>query len=677
MKKNQIFKIFVCMVISIFYISIVKADSGEWNYDSEESYKNPTFLRNSDPVKWNSKFVDWNNPFIYQNPNVYSRQDIYKTAEVYKNIGFYTYLPDDKYRALEYKLVNYELIDHTKVNSEKYMADLGCKSCILREESANKNSLLRFSSQGISHQKGAYVSIPGTYPQSTLFVTTSDGITVKVPESNKRIEIPYSDSIVFSSNSDKFLIYGKEQIELNSGELTLKNGELFVKKTDSAIINGVRVEPKFTDVKIFSDGLEHKDCACTYVSMNKDKKVLISESNEKSSHKISFMPFNTFITIQAPLSITQDFGTIIVKNRDKEGLIPVITMKFDPNQKFEGLNSIFNGIIFINTFGDGRTKQTLKGTFDEFHQLNSNPLVLSIENLQGKSVLGTAENPKKLIMDSDNRITSISYRGASNLEREGLYFNIQEDVRITAERAKEAIKVQSKLKEEITKNWEVAPMLIFGWLDEPKKEGRIIEALKYTSENSGLSPYFLTAAAFNEGLNEHIELGYYENQNKEISGKGFLGLDYFGSESDELKRRGFLRKDFREYESNYLINEKGEQTTSANFQNINYGLEAFAAALSKRRADFLNDAKNLGYDLKTLGENQINYWTYLYYNCGEGCGRDRIKRNGLDLPKNPGTQGIGTNPSRDPNYNSKRVLATTELIKKAGLFEKKMSEQIK
>lgn len=119
--------------------------------------------------------------------------------------------------------------------------------------------------------------------------------------------------------------------------------------------------------------------------------------------------------------------------------------------------------------------------------------------------------------------------------------------------------------------------------------------------------------------------GYYctNSYTLPINGLFYLGLDYFPSEVSGLKNGNFLRQNFNEYK---IVSVDSDALPYAIFNNLDYGLEAIAARFAWTKWRFLNDAKNLGIDTKTLSEDQINFWTYYYYNLGANAGRNVLKK---------------------------------------------------
>lgn len=682
---NKINKFLVYVLIIIYVASIVyseeSSESANYDYNSEKSYKNPDFLRNSDPAKWDAKKVDWSNSVVYENPGIYQRKDIYSNPQVYNNPEFYKNLPDDKYSSLDYKQVQFDKIDdHSKVDGQKYVRDLGCNKCgffkddfickVNCEKKPLQKDTVTYSKDGITHKGGDHVSIPGTYADSSVrFTVTADGI--QILSLKKQIKIPETDTVTLKAIENKVTYSGKE-VELSSGNFFFKNGEMFIKKDNSARVYGLELSSTKTDIKLFFDGNEHGDCQCTYVSMDKDRKIVVAGATENADQKIKFRADNILIKLQGPLEIRQNFGTITVRNRENEGLVPEIDMKFDPRvqkSSFIETNSIRNGNAEILVYSKDNIENVQWTVIDINNkriEYKSNPLVISIEDNKGQSVLGSKEEPKKMIFGENNEISTLNYQSIASLEPINLYFRSADDVKTELDKAKAADQRIKELQDAAKAKWGNPGMRIFGYLDD-FREAPIIRALVNGCNAAGVSLNFCTSVAFNEGLNIYIDKNFYENQNAPVSGFVYLGLDNFGSEAAGLKKGGYLRQDFEEFKVTDAVNEKGQRVKSSDFPNIDAALEALGARLKYTQDLVLRDAAKYGYKLNS---DQLDYWTYVYWNCGPACRTQKLQ-NGQDIPTNPGKIGQG-----DPVGNSKRVLATRDLISKSGMFDRTLSQKI-
>src|SRR5262249_22291813 len=117
----------------------------------------------------------------------------------------------------------------------------------------------------------------------------------------------------------------------------------------------------------------------------------------------------------------------------------------------------------------------------------------------------------------------------------------------------------------------------------------------------------------------------------------------------------------------------GETRRSANFKNLDTGLEALSAELASDRAAFLDDAKS------ALGEKaankptepDINYWTYRYFNQGrDGAKKLLEKVKKAKIPRWTGDpEGAGKGYSKNARSNALVRASTTEYLKCTGVFD--------
>ena len=140
-----------------------------------------------------------------------------------------------------------------------------------------------------------------------------------------------------------------------------------------------------------------------------------------------------------------------------------------------------------------------------------------------------------------------------------------------------------------------------------------------------------------------------------------------------LIEKGYLREDFKEFKliGQTAVMEKGETVPRLTFNNINSGLEGMGAMLRARRELFLNDVQKAGFNPKKLSEDQIDFWTYVYYNGGSGAPEDifgvgrRIVTNRLNRQGLKGLD-IPTGQTEIVLFsNAQRILGTKKLLDKA------------
>ena len=233
---------------------------------------------------------------------------------------------------------------------------------------------------------------------------------------------------------------------------------------------------------------------------------------------------------------------------------------------------------------------------------------------------------------------------------------------------------------------------VLGYLDEPT-ELRIINAIQQAAEKTGLDPNFVAGAFFVEGLHGWISNEYYNNPDAELSAMGSLGADRFGKEEAILRDKGYLRPDFQEgadfSKEELLTSERGEASPRVIFKDVERGVEGAAAMLAYRRDLLKRDLRDNGLNPDDLTRDQLNYWTYVYYNAGSGPPEDPYGK-GRAIIKERAKHGAGSLviPSQkivnkiverkvsteisselieifNPLGNAQRVMATTKLIEEA------------
>jgi hypothetical protein len=107
------------------------------------------------------------------------------------------------------------------------------------------------------------------------------------------------------------------------------------------------------------------------------------------------------------------------------------------------------------------------------------------------------------------------------------------------------------------------------------------------------------------------------------------------------------------------VNEKGRTVHSAEFPDLEHGLRGMAAMIKRRRRLFLEDAKNLGYGAPT--EEELVYWTYVYYNPGEFGGK-------ATLTKHKGKRSLSDWITRGEFANAQKVLKSFRMLRAMKLF---------
>ena len=208
-----------------------------------------------------------------------------------------------------------------------------------------------------------------------------------------------------------------------------------------------------------------------------------------------------------------------------------------------------------------------------------------------------------------------------------------------------------------------------------EKSGISIVLKEYTSGE--YFHYFITTDEFSE---------YYRDHNLPVSGLAYLGTDVAGDPGEQrrLREGGFWPESLEVVTSREFRQEQGTQTIPGNFNSLQDGLVGMAGILAERKKTFLDDfRRKFGEgELKRLSEEEISFWTYFYYNCGQGCGKGHLygeefvtggnKRKGVGR-ENAFSKLSSDEPScsscPDPKVNALRRLATQEWLEQSAVFE--------
>jgi hypothetical protein len=228
-----------------------------------------------------------------------------------------------------------------------------------------------------------------------------------------------------------------------------------------------------------------------------------------------------------------------------------------------------------------------------------------------------------------------------------------------------------------TTQFGIRPLKYTGYINE-KSEAPIASAVLSAAQPAqGITPAFLHAIAFGEGLGFFVD---YQEQTggsvdkAPIDGFQYLGTDTFGSRVAQLKARHELPASFNEG-TNYTIktntNEKGQTVTSATFPTLKDGLTALSSLLADERRNFLTDARATlpKEQFSKLTQDQINFFTYLYFNEGSGKGRSQLQQSGLALA-NAWSGPPPPNNQVSARYNALQRASTWKLIDSLGLYPK-------
>jgi len=405
MNKIIITTLFEIILIVLFTPSVMAQngyhDYGDYDYGSDDSYNDADFYSDSDPNQWDYDKVDWDKVD-------YSRQDLYTSSDFYDNI------PDNRYNELDYTQVEYSKItDHSKIDESKYFSDMGCSGCSLDRGGQD----LQFSEDGISHPKGSFVSVPGSYPPNPIIIADSERIIVVLAESVSGLDIPSTDDVTIDTNNQDVLL--SDGTEIN-GRVSSQNGQVYVSKGDQAHINNIEITASYGNVDVYFDGEEHSG---NYVSLG-EKNIIIQGDN----FDVTFNEGNDYVTnlnseendrfIVRPLNN----GKVTITNRDEQNLAPnvVVTGSDDEEEWAQIKNGNFDGFFGKNGVVEADVTSMLQNDFgsvpmevyvvDEY----GNNLIKSLDGTEGKLIF---TNDNKAIMVDPSTI--INYDGSAECSSGG------------------------------------------------------------------------------------------------------------------------------------------------------------------------------------------------------------------------------------------------------------------
>lgn len=227
-------------------------------------------------------------------------------------------------------------------------------------------------------------------------------------------------------------------------------------------------------------------------------------------------------------------------------------------------------------------------------------------------------------------------------------------------------KTKLEVKAEIQKKYNVLPKAYGGYANDAKEQP-IVDIMEAVASRLNVTPSYLFTIAVGEGLGpNHLDFDYNFKNNKlitdrEVDGFQTLGLDFFSSPLEYPRFKKYLPNDYNihdEYEPYHVRrNEKNgpEIVPSAKFKDMESAIEGIGAIVAHRKQLFETHYKAFGYTSPT--DDQIAYWTYVYYQ-GEGDAKRELKNNaGFDF-----MNGNGTSIKQVHNLSLERVASWRYLL---------------
>lgn len=420
--KKKVFGLLICLVLLILALNPIIAENGDeekeikYDYNDKNNYWEKDFYKKSDPKQWNWEYVK-QNWFLVD----FSRDELYDLDD------FYASLDVQEYEDLDYNKVNFNnpFFDHKKVSSRKYAKDK-CKTCdIQRFHIAGK---VTFSDKGITHPNGDFVSIPGDYPPQSIFRIVKHGIEIQLPKETTEIPFPpqgddvtvftkfyeiaeQTDSGTTYTTSERKLMYKGNTIQ---GHISFKDGKPYVKQIEyekQPIVNGIQIFALDTKVFLYFDDEEPEEDQ-DYIVMDKENRRLemfAQRDEQEKEYDLRDRAFKIQVNQENPfLDIKENTGINIslypgtkVNIEKREGATPLMKVVSDPRKN---LNlEIMNGVAIYNVKYSSDFSHTGTLLLSDGETRESIPLTLFLQDEDGDNILGTSEEPQKIIFDEETQ----------------------------------------------------------------------------------------------------------------------------------------------------------------------------------------------------------------------------------------------------------------------------------
>ncbi|MBI2147781.1 hypothetical protein HYU19_04890 [Candidatus Woesearchaeota archaeon] len=383
--------------------------AGEYDYSDPAAYQQEGFYANSDPLQWELSRVDWDQ-VDYTDARIYELNNIFSMPEPYQHDGFYQNLPDSGYRDLDYTKVDYDAasLHHDKIDGRKYVNDLGCHDCILAVFEGS--AAYSYSISGVTIMNGDSVSIPGTYPSGTEFHVLGKKIKILFPDGVTEITIPAGDEITVDTArkvvkekegksvsvwKDREMQYQGNTIE---GQISFKNGQVYIQPGDSATVNHVTIShvAAVGGLNLYFDGERHEGAA---ISMDVERRKMYFGQGLTSGFSLSFLPTNVFLDAEEDdyLQMSPGYNSEITIQHRGEDLIPLVSVR----KGNHGIDvRIINGED-ISLVEDGSTFLYF-GRLISNEEKNSVPFTMLLQDEAGNNLLGTGAEKEKIVFDNAN-----------------------------------------------------------------------------------------------------------------------------------------------------------------------------------------------------------------------------------------------------------------------------------
>lgn len=254
---------------------------------------------------------------------------------------------------------------------------------------------------------------------------------------------------------------------------------------------------------------------------------------------------------------------------------------------------------------------------------------------------------------------------------------------------KQEKKTYREVKEDLKDRYQAWKVMAIAGYVNGKDELLAKNIIEEVAKNMGFITSYFATIVLTEGLGfSYLDFDYNftanpRNVRNDIIVKGYQlgGVDDFGFHYEDRYKKylpdsfneGFSTNDLKnngaEFIKIYQKNEKSEDIVTADFSNMESLIWACGATLAHRRDLFLKESRALGY--LPPSEDELAYWTYMYYQ-GEGRAYKALLNNkGLDIFGISSRNAPGrtvTKGTRNPNDVALSNLASWRYLQWANIF---------
>jgi len=314
-----------------------------------------------------------------------------------------------------------------------------CSEC--KSEDETNKAYVKFNEQGeifeadfTTNEEGGIYAIGNdriNVPPNSQVLFKDGKITIAIPNTGESIGVKLPSAIdpeesgnIVAIRGENIELLGTEsQVILTSGVVHIKGDRIFVPQGSVSAINEVLIiGGGNTEVDLFFDGLEHSESEA-YISMDVNNKKLIASMDplitksgapfEPDFFTISPLKDSVFLANQEENDIItfdiHDGSLLSIQDRTEQGLIPEVIVQTIQGEKINGAR-INNGQINLENggtrfifYGD----ELSKGTFRSAEKKGSIPLEIKFQDAEGNNILGTKEQPQKIIVSNYGEFAAV------------------------------------------------------------------------------------------------------------------------------------------------------------------------------------------------------------------------------------------------------------------------------